>query len=142
VGSAGRADEMKAGHVVPLSLQAVAILRELRTIAGASHYVLPGRDLDKPTSNNTLPFALYRLSCNGRMTGHGFRAVASSAPNEAGHRPDVPICNGSNSCTERGPPAPRLLARRAGLRPGYALRQRLRESREQRDPHCHTRASV
>ena len=81
--------KMKAGHVVPLSSQAVAILRELRAIGGGSRYVLPGRDPDKPISNNTLLFALYRLGYKGKMTGHGFRAVASTALNETGWPADV-----------------------------------------------------
>lgn len=81
--------KMKSEHVVPLSRQAVAILRELRAIGGDSRFVLPGRNPDKPISNNTLLFALYRLGYKGKMTGHGFRAVASSALNEAGFRPDV-----------------------------------------------------
>lgn len=79
----------KAPHVVPLARQAVVILAELRTLACGSEYVLPGRNRDKPLSNNTLLFALYRLGYKGKMTGHGFRAVASSALNEAGYRPDV-----------------------------------------------------
>jgi len=81
--------KMKAGHVVPLSRQAVAILRELRAIGGGSRYVLPGRDPDKSISNNTLLFALYRLGYKGKMTGHGFRAVASTALNEIGWHADV-----------------------------------------------------
>jgi integrase len=81
--------KMKVEHVVPLSTQAVAILRELRAISGGSRYVFPGRNLDKPISNNTLLFALYRLGYKGKMTGHGFRAVASTTLNEAGYRPDV-----------------------------------------------------
>jgi integrase len=81
--------KMKDAHIVPLSRQAVAVLRELRAIGGSSRYVLPGRNPDKPISNNTLLFALYRLGYKGKMTGHGFRAVASSALNEAGFRPDV-----------------------------------------------------
>lgn len=81
--------KMKKAHVVPLSRQAVAILRELRAIGGGSRYVFPGRNPDKPISNNTLLFALYRLGYKGKMTGHGFRAVASSALNEAGYRADV-----------------------------------------------------
>jgi integrase len=81
--------KMKAAHAVPLSRQAVAILRELRAIGGESRYILPGRNPDKPISNNTLLFALYRLGYKGKMTGHGFRAVASSALNEVGFRPDV-----------------------------------------------------
>jgi integrase len=81
--------KMKAEHLVPLSRQAVEIIRDLRAIAGDSEYVLPGRNRDKPISNNTLLFALYRLGYKGKMTGHGFRAVASSMLNEAGYRPDV-----------------------------------------------------
>jgi integrase len=81
--------KMKAAHIVPLSRQAVAVLRQLRELAGESRFVLPGRNPEKPISNNTMLFALYRLGYRGRMTGHGFRAVASSALNEAGFRPDV-----------------------------------------------------
>jgi len=81
--------KMKQAHIVPLSRQAVEILRELRAIGGDGRYVLPGRNPDKPISNNTLLFALYRLGYKGKMTGHGFRAVASSALNEAGFRADV-----------------------------------------------------
>lgn len=40
-------------------------------------------------SNNTILFALYRMGYRGRMTGHGFRGVASTALNEMGYRPDV-----------------------------------------------------
>jgi integrase len=85
------AERMKAGsaHIVPLSRQAVAILDELRSVGAGSRYVFPGRNPDKPISNNTLLFALYRLGYKGKMTGHGFRTVASSALNEAGYRPDV-----------------------------------------------------
>jgi len=52
--------------------------------------VFPGRSRDKPISNNTLLFALYRLGFKGKMTGHGFRAVASTILNEMGKfRSDV-----------------------------------------------------
>ena len=43
---------------------------------------LPGRNRDRPMSNNTMLFALYRLGYKGKMTGHGFRAVASTCLNE------------------------------------------------------------
>lgn len=81
--------KMKTEHVVPLSRQALAILAELRALGGASRYVFPGRNPDKPISNNTMLFALYRLGYKGKMTGHGFRAVASTMLNESGFRPDV-----------------------------------------------------
>ena len=81
--------KMKAEHVVPLTRQGLAILSELRELSGGSHFVFPGRNRDKPISNNTLLFALYRLGYKGKMTGHGFRAVASTILNEAGFKPDV-----------------------------------------------------
>ena len=40
-------------------------------------------------SNNTMLFALYRMGYHGRATVHGFRALASTALNEMGFRPDV-----------------------------------------------------
>jgi integrase len=81
--------KMKAEHIVPLSHQALAILTELKELAGGSRFVFPGRNRDKPISNNTMLFALYRLGYKGKMTGHGFRAVASTILNETGFNPDV-----------------------------------------------------
>ncbi|MBI5862777.1 MAG: tyrosine-type recombinase/integrase [Rhodocyclales bacterium] len=81
--------KMKSEHIVPLSAQALAILSELQVLAGRSRFVFPGRNRDKPISNNTMLFALYRLGYKGKMTGHGFRAVASTMLNEQGYRPDV-----------------------------------------------------
>ena len=81
--------KMKTEHVVPLSAQALAVLGELRAIGCGSRYVFPGRNPDKPISNNTMLFALYRLGYKGKMTGHGFRTVASTILNEAGFRGDV-----------------------------------------------------
>jgi integrase len=81
--------KMKTEHVVPLSRQAVELLRELKEMAGESRYVLPGRNPDKPISNNTMLFALYRLGYKRQMTGHGFRAIASTILNESNFRSDV-----------------------------------------------------
>jgi integrase len=81
--------KMKTQHVVPLSRQTIGVLRDVRAIGGGSRYVFPGRNPDKPISNNTMLFALYRLGYKGKMTGHGFRAVASTVLNEAGFRGDV-----------------------------------------------------
>ncbi|SEL63938.1 tyrosine-type recombinase/integrase [Nitrosovibrio tenuis] len=81
--------KMKAEHVVPLSRQAILILTELNEISNSSRFVFPGRNRDKPISNNTMLFALYRLGYKGKMTGHGFRAVASTILNETGFNPDV-----------------------------------------------------
>ena len=82
--------KMKTEHVVPLSRQTLAILEELKALGGGSRFVFPGRNRDKPISNNTMLFALYRLGYKGKMTGHGFRAVASTMLNEQGeYRSDV-----------------------------------------------------
>lgn len=81
--------KMKQEHLVPLSRQAIAMLKEMKEIGGGSRFVFPGRNRDKPVSNNTMLFALYRLGYKGRMTGHGFRAVASTILNETGFRSEV-----------------------------------------------------
>ena len=81
--------KMKAEHVVPLTKQALALLDEIKKLAAGSRFVFPGRNRDKPISNNTMLFALYRMGYRGKMTGHGFRAVASTILNEAGFQPDV-----------------------------------------------------
>lgn len=77
--------KMKTPHTVALSTQAKAIVDRLKAISLDRDYVFPG-DLNphKPMSNNTLLFALYRLGYRGRMTGHGFRGVASTLLHEQG----------------------------------------------------------
>jgi integrase len=81
--------KMKTEHLVPLPKQVLTMLAELKELSGGSRYVFPGRNRDKPISNNTMLFALYRLGYKGKMTGHGFRAVASTILNETGFNPDV-----------------------------------------------------
>jgi hypothetical protein len=52
--------------------------------------VFPGdRVPSKPMSENITLFALYRIGYRSKMTGHGFRGIASTALNEMGYRPDV-----------------------------------------------------
>jgi integrase len=75
--------KMKTPHIIPLSRQAVEVLRALRLLTGNGKLVFPGAmDKKKPMSNNTLLYALYRLGYQGRMTGHGFRGLASTILNE------------------------------------------------------------
>jgi integrase len=81
--------KMRTEHMVPLSRQALAILTKLKEIAGVSRFVFPGQSRGKSISNNTMLFALYRMGYKGRMTGHGFRAVASTILNESGFQSDV-----------------------------------------------------
>ncbi len=83
--------KMKAAHIVPLSTQAVSILRELRPLTGTGRYVFPGlRTASRPMSENTVNAALRRLGYNkDEMTGHGFRGMAASRLNEMGWNADA-----------------------------------------------------
>ncbi len=77
--------KMKTPHIVFLSSQAKVTLEKLKAISMDREYVFPG-DVNphKPMSNNTLLFALYRMGYRSRMTGHGFRGVASTLLHEQG----------------------------------------------------------
>lgn len=83
--------KMREAHVVPLSSQAVAILRELQPLTGRGRYLFPGlRTPGEPMSENTVNAALRRMGYDkNTMTGHGFRALASTRLNEMGWAPDV-----------------------------------------------------
>jgi integrase len=77
--------KMKTPHIVPLSSQAVNILKTLHLVSGHGALVFPGeRDHEKPMSNNTILGALARMGYKGRMTGHGFRGIASTLLHEMG----------------------------------------------------------
>jgi integrase len=77
--------KMRTPHIVPLSRQAVTLLRTLLAVSGHSALLFPGeRDHEKPMSNNTILKALERMGYKGRMTGHGFRGVASTVLHEKG----------------------------------------------------------
>jgi integrase len=71
-------------HIVPLSAQAVAILRDLHALTGNSRFLFPSvRTKDRPMSDNTINGALRRLGYDGdTMTGHGFRAMARTILDE------------------------------------------------------------
>ncbi len=83
--------KMREQHIVPLSRQAVALLRELQPITGAGRYLFPSlRTTERPISNNTLNAALRRLGYSGdEMVSHGFRSMASTCLNEQGWHPDL-----------------------------------------------------
>lgn len=82
--------KMRAPHLVPLSRQAVTVLSGLQEMNGAGRLVFPSMtSREKPMSENTILYALYRMGYHGRATGHGFRATASTLLNEMAWRPDV-----------------------------------------------------
>lgn len=78
-------------HHVCLSRQACALLRELHAITGQNRFLFPNqRDSQRPISNGTILVALDRMGYKGRMTGHGFRALAMSTIKERlGYRHEV-----------------------------------------------------
>lgn len=83
--------KMRVEHIVPLSTQAVAILRELKALTGSGEYVFPSiRSGKRAMSENTVLSALRRLGyTSDEMTGHGFRSMASTLLNEQGWNPDA-----------------------------------------------------
>lgn len=86
------ADRMKKRreHVVPLSRQALVLLRDLHSLTGDGDYMFPGQGKKHPIlSEATINAAIKRAGYAGRHTGHGFRAVFSTVLNEAGHRSDA-----------------------------------------------------
>lgn len=82
--------KMRETHLVPLSVQAVAVLRELQGHTGNRGYLFPNHH--KPNafmSENTMLYALYRMGYHSRTTCHGFRSTASTILNENGFHADV-----------------------------------------------------
>jgi integrase len=76
--------ERRLPHVVPLSEQVRFLLEDVRVLGEGSSYFLASEVNPMcGLSSNTLLYALYRLGYRGRMSGHGFRAVASSVLNES-----------------------------------------------------------
>jgi integrase len=83
--------KMREPHLVPLSSQAVKILRELHALTGEGRYVFPGaRTNGRPMSDNAVLAALRRMGfAKDEMSGHGFRAMARTILDEVlGVRPD------------------------------------------------------
>ncbi|MGV7123270.1 tyrosine-type recombinase/integrase [Sphingopyxis sp. 550A] len=78
--------KMRKPHHVPLSLQVIELFRSLQMFSGNSGYAFPSiRSRKRPMSDNTLNAALRRLGyASDEMTGHGFRAMASTLLNESG----------------------------------------------------------
>lgn len=78
--------KMRSPHIVPLSSQSLTLINELHTLALDDILLFPSERRDgKTMSNNTILYALYRLGYHSRMTGHGFRGIASTILHERGH---------------------------------------------------------
>jgi integrase len=76
-----KAGKSEDDYVVPLSRQAVGLLRELHTITGGGEYLFPGRGRSRTISENTLNYALHGLGYKGIHCAHGFRSTSSTLLN-------------------------------------------------------------
>ena len=83
--------KMRQQHVVPLSHQAIGILREIQPLTGNGRFVFPSaRSAKRPLSDNALLAALRRMGFEqGSVTVHGFRSTASTNLNEQGWNRDA-----------------------------------------------------
>ncbi len=121
-------------HVVPLSIQALATLKELHGLTGHGRYVFPqSSDPSKRISSSTITKALRTMGYSGdEMTDHGNRTIASTLLNESGEwRPDVierqpahheedevrGAYNGAEYLAERRPIVPPICSISCGQRP-------------------------
>ncbi len=83
--------KMRLDHLIPLPIQAIKILHELKPLTGDGKYLFPSvRTNSRPISNNTLNAGLRRLGyTKEQLTSHGFRAMASTLLNENGWNRDA-----------------------------------------------------
>lgn len=82
--------KMRKPHIVPLSSQAVAILKELLDVTGGGTYLFPSRNSVRKPIHYSTPLQALRAMGYGKeeMCIHGFRAMASTLLNEQGFEPD------------------------------------------------------
>lgn len=85
------AEKMKMAqpHIVPLSKQAIELIEGLRPLTGNKQYVFYNHSTAKPMSSNALLCVIRTMGYNGKMTGHGFRGLASTTLHEQGYMHDA-----------------------------------------------------
>ena len=81
--------KMDLMHIVPLSSQAIELLESLKPLTGNKQYVFYNHSTAKPLSSNALLCAIRTLGYAGKMTGHGFRGLASTTLHEQGYEHDA-----------------------------------------------------
>jgi integrase len=83
--------KMRTVHIVPLSKQAIEVIKDIQPLTGRDKYLFPSnRTKTRPISDNTINGALRRLGyTKEEMTGHGFRSMASTLLNEQGWHRDA-----------------------------------------------------
>jgi integrase len=111
-------------HIVPLSTQALAIIKELRAISGGGTHLFPAMIGNGKTINkDTILRAIYRMGYKGKMTGHGFRGVASTALRENGFdrdRVELQLAHLVGNEVERAYNTMELLAERTAMMQAWA----------------------
>lgn len=81
--------KMRRSHLVPLSVQALDLLNELKIMTGNYRYVFPGRnDPNKPMSEASINQVIKRIGYGGRVTGHGFRHTLSTVLHDNNYSTD------------------------------------------------------
>jgi integrase len=81
--------KMRRTHLVPLSRQALVLIEELKARSRGGDYVFTAEHTTtRPMSENTVMYLIYRMGFKGKMTGHGWRGVASTWANEHGYNRD------------------------------------------------------
>jgi len=85
------AEKMKIAqpHIVPLSRQAIELIEKLQPLTGNKQYVFYNHSTAKPMSSNALLCVIRTMGYHGKMTGHGFRGLASTTLHEQGHKHDA-----------------------------------------------------
>jgi len=84
--------KMKDAHIVPLSTQAVALLRDIHPLTGNQRYVFAsnqGKNGEKHISRESIGAAIRRMGYQGQHTAHGFRTTASTLLHEHGFHSDM-----------------------------------------------------
>ncbi|KAA0932901.1 tyrosine-type recombinase/integrase [Psychrobacter sp. ANT_H59] len=78
--------KMDRPHLVPLAPQTMAILEQIKALGFSDKYVFFNPSTRKPYSMNGFITALWRMGYKGKMTGHGFRALASTTLHENNYK--------------------------------------------------------
>jgi integrase len=84
--------KMKDAHIVPLSTQAIVLLRDIYPLTGSGQYVFAsnqGKNGEKHISRESIGAAIRRMGYQGQHTAHGFRTTASTLLHEQGFHSDM-----------------------------------------------------
>ena len=81
--------KMALPNLVPLSRQAIELLKSLLPLTGRKQYVFYNHSTAKPMSSNAILCVIRTMGYNGKMTGHGFRGLASTTLHEQGYMHDA-----------------------------------------------------